>query len=132
MKLDAIVISVLYAHFWNMQKKGRQVVPWLQTTWALALSLVIIVSLVFIYFTEYTHAGKFKIDLDEPYFIFAFIASLMSLFFLIKWRYFKTSRHLSYMDQFSSLSEKKQKTYKMLVLGITYFLPIVLLYSLFK
>lgn len=131
MKLDSIIISVLYNHFYNMKKKGRNVIPWFQTVSVISFSIVVACVLIALIFLELSNEGHFEIGLKEVPFLIIFMLLMIILFILIKRYYFNTNKHLLYIEKFNSLSKQKQKIYKFYVLlSITLF-PFLLLFIVY-
>lgn len=131
MKLDSIIISVLYNHFYNMKKKGRNVIPWFQTVSVISFSIVVVCVLIALIFLELSNGGYFEIGLKEVPFLIIFMLLIIVLFILIKKYYFDTNKHLLCIEKFNSLSKQKQKIYKFCVLlSITLF-PFLLLFIVY-
>jgi hypothetical protein len=131
MKIDSIIIAVLYDHFYKMQKRGRKVIPWFQTVAVLAFAIAILFVLLILILAEFFNKGHYSVDLSETEFIIAFILAIALLFLGIKGHYFNSNKHLLYLEKFNSLSTQKQKIFKILVLTIIVALPFILLFFLY-
>jgi hypothetical protein len=83
MKLDSIIISVLYNHFYNMKKKGRNVIPWFQTVSVISFSIVVACVFIALIFLELSNEGHFEIGLKEVPFLIIFMLLMIILFILI-------------------------------------------------
>lgn len=131
MKIDSIIIAVLYGHFSKMQERGRKVIPWFQTVAVLSSSIAMIIVLLIFVFAEILTKGYYKLRISESEFIIVFILSVTLLFALIKRFYFNTNKHLLYLQEFNSLTVHKQKNLKFIVLSIIISLPFILLLLLY-
>ncbi len=131
MKLDSIIIGVLYNHFYNMKNRGRKVIPWFQTAAVLSFVIVVTCILLGLIFFEILNRGYFEIRIPEVVFLIFFILLVILFFILIKRFYFDTNKHLSYLEKLNSLPLPKQKKYKFWVLTSIVLLPFVFLFVLY-
>jgi hypothetical protein len=126
--LDTLIV-ILYDHFFRMREKGRQVVPWLQTVYAIALEGVILSSLLWI-MTYRIIARNNKMPISELPFLSAFVLLGLTYFFLIKRVYFDSGKHLKLYDEYLKFPNKKQKVLKIIVLSVFLAIPFILLFVL--
>ena len=126
MKLDGIIISTVYNHFYNMKLNGRNVIPWFQTVFVLSLALTIIITLIVKICLDYFKKGYYQLDITEPFFLLAFIFLGGIFFFTLKKIYFNSGMHLTLIEEFQGLSKKKKNTFNVAVLLILIMLPILL------
>src|SRR5258706_16197353 len=119
MKFADIFLTTLYDHSNSLQKRGRnQVIPWLHTTFAVALLLTLstfcIIDIVR------------KISLKEYIFLPIFFL-LGCFFFLIKHSYFDSGKNLTLLDEYlRNYSSKKQLFFKVTVITTCCLIPFLL------
>lgn len=126
MRVDAIVISVLYEHFLRMKNRGRKVIPRFQTASVLSFALVIVLVLLWLTISEVSHGGNFLIPVTESFFLLGFISLIVAFFHLIQRYYFKTNKHIEYVYQLNALGEKLHKRYRVVTLFLFITIPFVL------
>jgi len=131
MKIDAIIISVLYNHFYQMKMKGRKVLPWFQTVSVLSFAIVITGVLIYFILSMMANKGHYEMNFSEISFLFAFVCLLILLFILIKRFYFDTNKHLLYLEELNALAPAKRRTNKIWVLATIVLLPFLLLAVLY-
>lgn len=131
MKLDAIIFGVLYNHFDGMKKKGRNVIPWFQTAFVVALYLVIIITLFYLAGICVFVGKNTELSISETKFILIFISLIGVLFFIIKKYYFNSGKYLKFHQEFNNLTHKKQRLLKIVVLSFICITPFATLYLLY-
>lgn len=126
MSLHSTIISVLYLHFFRMQEKGRNVIPWFQTVVVLSFFLTILLTLIVYLILQITHHGYYQVTVGEGFFISGFLSLLIAFFILIKSFFFNNGKHLQYLDHFKMLPKKTQRRYSVMVLALVTVSPFLL------
>lgn len=94
MKLDGIIVSTTYNHFYKMKQKGRNVVPWFQTVFVLSLAFTMTITLIVKICLDYLNKGYYQFKIKEPLFLVAFVSCGSIIFFMLKKIYFNSGKHL--------------------------------------
>jgi hypothetical protein len=131
LKIDSLIIAVLYNHFYQMKIKGRKVIPWFQTVTVLSFLFVVLAVLIFFIISMLINKGHYQISFSETTFLIVFMALLILCFFLIKKTYFDTNRHLLFLAEFKSLPVSKQRRNKFWVLASIVLSPFIMLAILY-
>jgi hypothetical protein len=126
--LDKLIVT-LYDHFFRMRKKGRKVIPWLQTVYVIALEGVILSSLLWI-ITYRIIVDNNEMPISELPFLLAFVLLGLIYFFLIKKIYFNSAKHLKLYNEYLSFSNNKQKFLKIITLSVFLAIPFILFFIL--
>jgi hypothetical protein len=120
--MDLFLISI-YTHFCEMKERGRQVVPWFQTAFAISLFSAISGFLVVKLFFGNTFNNQ---TVPESSFLAAFLLIGCLCFFLIKRYLFDSQKNIvlseKYVQEYSS-----QKRLQIKVISISAFLLIPIL-----
>jgi hypothetical protein len=116
-----IFLTTLYAHFSSMQQRGRKVIPWLHTTFIVALDLTICCVSI---------ANIIKpFHPKERVFLPVFVALGLLFFFVIKRYYFDSKKNIQLMEQYQNMYSSRKKLFlKILVLAIYSLIPFFLLF----
>lgn len=118
--IDIFIIS-LYYHFFQMQKRGRKVIPWFQTSFVIAMVVTMTLFSAYRLFDE----NAFK-NVNEWLFISLFMAVGLGLFFLLKIFYFERGRHITLTEKYlNEYSDNKRALFKGLSIGICILLPLM-------
>lgn len=131
MRIDAIVIAVLYNHFIKMKKKGRKVIPWFQTVSVLSFTVIVSLILLYLIVDNIIFNGNLELGGKEQYFLVLFIVSIVIVFLIIKKYYFDSNRHILFLAAFQALSVGKQKRISIITLSALCILPFLLIYCLY-
>jgi pilus assembly protein TadC len=126
MKLDAIIISTMYNHFYKMKERGRNVIPWFQTASVLSLLVTMLLTLLIKIGMDFLNKGYYQLNIKEPLFLIGFISTLILSFLLIKKFYFDNEKHIIFYKEFNQLSNQKKTTYSVVVILTTILLPFLL------
>jgi hypothetical protein len=119
MRLVDIFLTIVYDHYYSMQKKGRRVVPWLHTSFLVALLLTICLTCI----VDIVQ----RIHLKETIFLPAFIAVYLFFFFFIKRYYFDSGKNLILLERYLEQYSPKRRLYlKVIVLTVCCIIPFLL------
>lgn len=129
MKAFDIVVESIYDHFFDMQKKGRKIVPWFQTCFIIALMFVIDLSLGSLLFYRISSCQR-DLPISENLFLTIFIIIGIAIFILIKNRYFSNDRQQEWYNKFLGISISKRKTIKVITLTGATLIPFLILFLL--
>jgi len=128
MKIDAIIISVLYNHFYNMKLKGRNVVPWFQTIFVIVLYIALAGSAAVKIVMDIKHGGYYQTNENSSNYLYWFLGFMILLFFIIKRKYFDNGKHIIFYEAFIALPEEKINNAKW-ILFLSMFLIIAILFG---
>ena len=98
-----IFLTVVYDHYRSMQKRRRLVVPWLYTSFLVALLLTICLTCIVDIIQQ--------IHLKETIFLPAFIVVYLFFFFLVKRYYFDSGKNLILLDRYLDQYSPKRRLY---------------------
>ncbi len=116
-----IFIITLYYHFFQMQKRGRRVIPWFQTAFVIALFVTMTLVLLFRLF--YVEAFR---SISEWMSISLFMLMGLIWFFILKKFYFERGKHITLTEIYlSKYSSKRRALYKILAIGLCLFVPLL-------
>jgi hypothetical protein len=121
MRLVDIFLTIVYDHYCSMQKRGRRVVPWLYTSFVVALLLTICLTCIADIIQQ--------IHLKETIFLPAFIVVYLFFFFLIKRYYFDSGKNLILLERYLNQYSPKRRLYlKVIVLTVCSIVPFLLVF----
>lgn len=126
MGMMGLLIGVLYNHFFKMKERGRNVVPWVNTSFVLSLEITILIVFLVKLLMDIINRGYYQIRISEPVFIGIFILLLILFFFLIKGLYFNTGKHLIFYEQFLAKPEDKRRMQSILIFIAFILIPVSL------
>ncbi len=119
-KIDLFLTSI-YIHFCSMKDRGRQIVPWFQTCFAIALFFSISITMIF---KIIGGSSINRANLPESIFLFIFILIGLITFYLVKHYFFFMDKHLTlsriYVEMYSL---RKRGLIKILSISILVIFP---------
>jgi hypothetical protein len=121
--LDLFLTSI-YLHFCKMKEGGRQVVPWFNACFAIALFVAIAGSML----TKVIAGDSInQTSLPESVFLIVFAIVGVSVFFMIKIYFFDSGKHLILSKEFSEYyPSKRRMLIKTLSIGVLFLIPLLL------
>lgn len=132
MRVDKIIIAVLYNHFVRMKDNGRRIVPWFQTCVALTFELTILITLLVFITLALIHKVDSFLEIKEQYFILCFIVILIFFFQTVKKIYFTSEKYVNCIGEFESkYSKETRKTISIIVLVASCLFPFLFVYALY-